>query len=211
MVRVKRVAAFLSLGVIALTSLPADAAAPPAVFKDSAGTVYVHSGVSAGQKLKVEYIGQAFKKTVKAGACGQITLGTNASMPRLGNSVVVGNMTINLATVVTATTPLPKCTNGTWKTTPSANYKTATKVYLVGYTPQQSYVASFPDVDNHFNATVNGCAFATIKSTPSRPMPSAIKIDGTSYTVSSLTTTDPPLCRKTGSTVTLYTPPSWNS
>jgi len=69
-----RTLSLISLGAIALRSLPGDADPPPAVFKDSYGNVYVHSGVIAGSRLKVGLIGQPYKRTLRAGRCGQINL-----------------------------------------------------------------------------------------------------------------------------------------
>ncbi len=190
-------------------NLPADADPPPAVFKDSVGNVYVHSGFKAGARLAVEFIGQPFKKRLRAGACGQITFGPSATMTSIGNSITINGATIDL-TNISAASPVPKCTNGTFSPTTTSNFETSKgRVTLIGYTAQQSYSVLFNDVTNHFNTTVNGCAFAVIKSTANRPLTAQIKINGTAYNVSSLTTAEPPLCRKNGATVSLYTPSSW--
>ncbi|MBV9390016.1 MAG: hypothetical protein JOZ78_26635 [Chroococcidiopsidaceae cyanobacterium CP_BM_ER_R8_30] len=196
---------------LALTSLSADAAPPPAVFRDSAGNVYVHSGVNPNEHLKVGLIGQPYKKSIKAGACGQISIGTSTSMPSVGNTIVIDGTTIDLTKIAVASS-VPKCTNGVYTPTPSGNFQTAKGRYeLVGYTAGQSYSVTFSDVPNHFNATVNGCGFAAIKSTANHPLSTAsqLTINGTAYTISTLTIADPPLCKKNGSTVTMYTPASW--
>jgi hypothetical protein len=221
----RRAVAFLGLGALALAgcvspialvsfpNLPADAAPPPNVFKDASGNVIVHSGVTPGQKLLVELTGTPYKKNEKVGACGQIVLKTSTSMPTLGNSVTVNGTTIDLTTLPAGTAP--KCTNGTWAgTAPTANFKETTssgaiKVYLVGYTANGSQQVLFPDLPAHFNATVNGCGFANIKSTSAHTIGTSLKIAGTSYDISSLPTADTPLCRKTASGSQLYTPGSW--
>jgi len=61
------------------------------------------------------------------------------------------------------------------------------------------------------NTTVNACDFAVIRNTTRRPLPAQIKINGTSYTLSTLTTADPPLCRRDTSTgmSTKYVPDTW--
>jgi len=227
MLRVRRALSLKRLGVLAqvvvlsplaITGLPVNAAPPPAVFKDSAGSIYIHSGVNAGDseaqrpkgdRLEVELIGQPFKKKLRAGACGQITFGPSATMPSIGNSVTINGATIDL-TNISAASPVPKCTNGTFSPVPTSNFKTSKgKVTLVGYTAGQSYNVLFDDVGNHFNTTVNRCAFAVIKSTANHPLTAQIKINGTAYNVSSLITAEPPICRKKGTTVSLYTPSSW--
>lgn len=220
MIKVKTVPSLLGLAAlvfgsslfsIALTSLPGDATPPPAVFKDSAGNIYVHSGVNPNDHLKVGLVGQPYKKSVKAGACGQISIGTSTSMPSVGNTITIDGTTIDLTKIAVASSA-PKCTNGAYTPTPTGNFQTAKGKYeLVGYTAGQSYSVTFNDVPSHFNATVNSCGFAAIKSTASHPVSTTaqITINGTSYTTSSLTVADPPLCRKNGSTVTMYTPASW--
>ena len=200
-----------SLSPIALTSLPGNATPPPAVFKDSAGDIYIHSGVNPGDHVKVTLVGQPYKKSVKAGACGQISIGTSTSMPSVGNTIAIDGTTVDLTKIAVASSA-PKCTNGAYTPTPSGNFQTTKGKYeLVGYTAGQTYSVTFNDVDNHFNATVNSCGFAAIKSSANHPVStiSQVTINGTSYTTSSLTVADPPLCRKNGSAVTLYTPASW--
>ncbi len=205
-----RISSFIGALVVALLSpidISAKADPPPAVFKDSAGNVYIHSGVRAGDRLKVELPGKAFKKNIRAGACGQISFGPTVAMPSIGNSVIVNGITIDLTTISIST---PKCTNGTFSPKVNSNFKTAKgKVTLIGYTAGQSYTVFFNNLDNHFNTTVNGCAFAVIKNTVNRPLTNQIKINGTTYNISSLTSAEPPLCRKSGASVSMYTPSSW--
>jgi hypothetical protein len=220
MIEVKKALSLLGLGALALggglspmvTSLPADATAPPAVFKDSAGNIYIHSGVNPGDRVKVTLVGQPYKKSLKAGSCGQISFGPSTSMPSVGNSVTVNGTTVDL-TKIAAANPAPKCANGVYTPATTSNFQTSKgKFELVGYTSGQSYPVLFNDVDNHFNVTVNGCGFAAIKNTSSHPLTtSQLTITGTSYTVSSLTVADPPLCKKSGSGVAMYTPASWSN
>lgn len=151
---------------------------------------------------------KAFKKNIRAGACGQISFGPTVAMPSIGNSVIVNGITIDLTTISTVSTP--KCTNGTFSPKINSNFKTAKgKVTLIGYTSGQSYTVFFNNLDNYFNTTVNGCAFAVIKNTVNRPLTNQIKINGTIYNISSLTIAEPPLCRKNGASFSMYTPSSW--
>ncbi len=216
MTKARTAVAFFGMGAIALAgipNLPGSAAAPPAVFKDSAGNVVIHSGVTPGQKLLVKLTGTPYKKNEKVGACGQIILRTSTSMPTLGNSVKVNGTTVNLTTLVAGTAP--KCTNGAWVgTAPTANFKETTsagvtRVYLIGYTAGGSQEVDFPDIPAHFNSTVNGCGFATIKSTSAHTIGTALNIAGTDYTMASLPTADAPACKKNASGPQLYTPGSW--
>lgn len=214
-----RTLSLLSLGAIAfggglsvvVTSLPADASPPPAVFKDSYGNIYVHSGVTAGSRLKVQLIGQPYKRMMRAGRCGQITLSPSSTTPSLGNSVTINGKHINLTTIATDST-IPKCTGNAFTPATSSNFKTSKgKITLVGYTAGQSYEIFFNELPNTFNATVNGCAFAKIRPSNTRHLTSQITINGASYNVSDLTIAEPPMCHKDSgtNTSTLYVPSSW--
>ena len=205
-----RTLSVISLGAI-VTSLPADADPPPAVFKDSYGNVYVHSGVIAGSRLKVGLIGQPYKRTLRAGRCGQINLSPSATIPSLGNSVTINGKNIDLTKIATTSTK-SKCTGNAFTPATSSNFKTSNgKITLIGYIVGQSYNVFFNNLPNTFNATVNGCAFAQIRPSNTRPLTSQLTINGTSYTVSALTTAQPPVCHKNSgtNTSTLYVPSSW--
>jgi len=209
MIRVKRALSLLSLGAIALTSLPCDATPPPAVFKDSAGNIYVHSGVTAGDHIPVKLTGQPYKKTYKAGACGQIVLKTSTKLPSLGNSVTINGTNTDVATVASGTS---KCTSGAFSPAATSNFKDSKgAIVLVGYTANQSYQVAFNDVPDEFKQTVNACGVAIIKNNAKHTIGTALNINGTDYTVSSLPTAEPPLCRKVNGTATLYVPGSWSS
>jgi hypothetical protein len=207
----KRVLSLLSLSAIALPSITANAATPPGVFKDSSGNVYVHTGVTSGSKVEVALVGTALTKKIRAGYCGQISLTPSTSLPSLGNSVTINGTTVNLATISTVATA-PSCSSNTFTPATTTPFKLASgKVVLVGYTAGTSYEVKFNDLPASANATVNACNFALIRNTTKRPLPSQIKVNGTSYTISTLTTADPPLCRKDSSTgiSTKYVPGTW--
>lgn len=209
----KQALSVLGLSAIALSAVPVSAAPPPAVFKDSAGNVYIHSGtgITSGARVKVDLVGSPLVRKLRAGYCGQITLSPSTSLPSLGDSVTVSGTTINLATISTTTTP-PRCTGNAFEPATTTPYKLASgRIVLPGYTAGVSYEVIFDDLPSSANATVNGCSFATIRNTTNRPLPAQIRVNGTSYTLASLTTAEPPLCRRdTSSGVsTKYTPVSW--
>lgn len=207
----RKALSLLGLGVIALSAIPANAATPPAVFKDSSGNVYIHSGVTSGSKVEVAFVGTALTRKIRAGYCGQISLTPSTSLPSLGNSVTINGTTINLATISTVATA-PSCTGNTFTPATTTPFKLASgRVVLTGYTAGTSYEVKFDDLPAKANVTVNGCSFATIRNTTKRPLPASIKINGTSYTISTLTTADPPLCRKDAASgvATKYVPDTW--
>jgi hypothetical protein len=211
MVVTKRGLALLGLAAIALYAAPINAAPPPAVFKDDAGNVYVHTGVTAGSRVDVDLVGAPLTRKIRAGYCGQITLGPSTSVPNIGDSVTIGGTVINLASL-TVPANVPKCVGNAFDPPAAANFKTADGKYVLkGYTPGASYDVKFDDVPASANATVNGCSFATIRHTTKRPLPAQIKINGTAHTVASLPTANPPICRRNSETgvSTRYVPASW--
>lgn len=211
MIRVRRALSLLSLGAIALSAIPANAATPGPVFKDAAGNVYVHSGVVSGARVEVDLVGVPLTRRIRAGYCGQITLSPSTSLPSLGNSVTINGTTINLATINTVATA-PSCTGNAFNPPTTTPFKLASgRVVLTGYSAGTSYEVKFDDLPASGNATVNGCSFATIRNTTARPLPASIKINGTSYTVASLDIADPPLCRRDALTgvSTKYIPATW--
>jgi len=209
--RVGAIALGGALFLIALTNLPANASPPPPVFKDSYGNIYIHSGVTAGSRLKVQLIGQPYKRMMRAGRCGQITLSPSPTISSLGNSVTINGKPINLTTIATSSTT-PKCTGNAFTPATSSNFKMPNgKIILVGYSAGQSYDVFFSDLPNTFNTTVNGCAFAKIRPSSTRPLTSQITINGAAYNASDLTIAEPPVCHKNSgsNTSTLYIPSTW--
>lgn len=203
--------ALLGLAAIAFYAAPVDAAPPPAVFKDSTGNVYVHSGVTAGSRIDVDLVGAPLVRKIRAGYCGQITLSPSTSISSLGNSVTISGTAINLTTITTPTV-LPRCVGNAFDPPATANFKsTDGRFTLRGYTPGAAYDVTFTDVPSSGNATVNGCSFAIIRNTTARPIPAQIKINGTAQTTASLPVADPPICRRNSATgaSTKYVPASW--
>jgi len=211
MTTLKRLFAGAAITAIALSSLPAQAAPPPSVFKDTLGNVYVISGVNYGDKVKVELAGVPLQKKVRAGACGQLSIHTSLSMPSVGTHVTVNGTAINLSSIATATGTV-KCTATTGAFTPpvSQSYKDAKGKYiLVGYTPGTQYDVTYSDLPAYFNVAVNHCAFATVKATSTHPLSGSFKINGTSYNSSTLTVADPPLCKRQGTSYVKLVPATW--
>lgn len=211
MIRERRALSLLSLGASLLWAIPAHAVVPPAVFKDADGNVYVHSGVTAGARVEVSLVGVPLLRRIRAGYCGQITLSPSTSLASLGDSVTINGTSINLTTIATDTTP-PKCVGNAFDPATTTAFKESSgKVVIPGYTAGVVYNVRFNDVPSSANTTVNGCNFVTIRNTTARPLPGQIKINGMSYTVSTLTTASPPLCRRDATTgvSTKYIPSSW--
>lgn len=207
----KRGVAVLGLAAIAITATPINAAPPPAVFKDEAGNVYVHTGVTAGSRVDVDLVGAPLTRKIRAGYCGQITLAPSTSVPDIGDNVTVGGTAINLAALTTPAN-VPKCVGNAFDPPATAHFKDASGRYVLrGYTAGASYEVKFTEVPASANATVNGCSFATIRNTDKRPLPAQIKVNGTSYTLASLTTANPPICRRNSESgvSTRYVPASW--
>lgn len=207
----KRGVAFLGLVAIALTATPVNAVPPPAVFKDEAGNVYVHSGVTAGARVNVALVGAPLTRKIRAGYCGQISLAPTTSTPDIGDSVTIGGTAINLAALTTPAN-VPKCVGNAFDPPATAHFKDAAgKFVLRGFTPGVSYDVKFTDVPATGNATVNGCNFATIRNTDKRPLPAQIKVNGTAHTVASLPVANPPICRRNSESgvSTRYVPASW--
>lgn len=203
--------ALLSVAAIAFYAVPVNSAPPPAVFKDSGGNVYVHTGVTAGSRLDVDLVGAPLTKKIRAGYCGQLTLSPSASQPSLGNTVTIGTTNINLATVPAPAIP-PKCVANAFDPPTTTPFKLASgAVILTGYTAGTSYEVKFNDLPSSSGTTVNGCAFATIRNTTKKPLPAQIKVNTTAYTLASLPTADPPICRRNSATgvSTKYVPGTW--
>jgi hypothetical protein len=134
---------------------------------------------------------------MRAGRCGQITLSPSPTISSLGNSVTINGKPINLTTIATSSTT-PKCTGNAFTPATSSNFKMPNgKIILVGYSAGQSYDVFFSDLPNTFNTTVNGCAFAKIRPSSTRPLTSQITINGAAYNASDLTIAEPPVCHKT--------------
>lgn len=212
MTRVRRALTLLSLSAITLSAIPANAVVPPSVFKDSVGNVYVHNGVAAGSRLKVELIGQPLKRRVRAGYCGQLTLRPSSASPSLGSSVTINSGTAISLTTIAVTAQPPRCSSNAFTPATNSHFKTSDgQVVLVGYTPGVLYDVAFEDVPNTFNVTVNGCNFAQIRPTETRPLTAQIAVNDMAYTVSNLVIADPPICRRNSLTniSTRYVPANW--
>jgi len=207
----KRLFAGAGITAIALSSLPAQAAPPPSVFKDTLGNVYVISGVNYGDKVKVELAGVPLQKKVRAGACGQISIHTSLSMPSVGTHVTVSGKAIDLTTIA-AGAGTEKCTTTTGAFTPpvTQSYKdTKGKYILVGYTAGTQYDVIYSDLPSYFNVAVNHCAFASVKASAAHPLSGSFKINGTTYSASTLTVADPPLCKRQGTGYEKLIPATW--
>jgi hypothetical protein len=218
----------LFASALAVSALPAiapfvQAAPPPDVFKDSLGNVYVH-GTTANNlgELAAATTSEKLTRRVRAGYCGEIRLATSSTLPSIGDSWTVGASTKLRTGLVSITMreDLPRCSGNAFTPalstaiTTAGGYIDATtsvpRVFLTGFTPGISYDVMFNDVFASQNLRPNECGFFRIPNTERNPVPASLTIGGTSYTVASLTTATPPLCRREGTGYVRYTPDSWN-
>lgn len=188
-----------------IAPLAAFAAPPPAVFKDSAGNVIMHTGVTANESIPVEYTDTPLKRMVRAGYCGEIRIAPNTAMPTLPSSVKVAGTSITLSSI-TMPTSVPKCVGNAFEPAATGDFKNDAGAYFItGKTPGLSYEVEFIGVPTTKNVRANACGYLRLSNTATNPLPATLKIDGTSQTVSGLPTADPPLCTNG----IKYVPQSW--
>lgn len=222
---IAKLGALLGAGSILFSAIaPALAAPPPDVFKDSDGNVYIHGSTAAGLGTNAAAsTSEDLVRRVQAGYCGEIRLSTSSSLPAIGNSWTVGGTTRARASLPSITDPdlLPTCRNAAWTPVLTAAITAAggfvdnsvsgrDRVFLLGYSSGVSQEVTFNDVADSQRLRANSCGFVRISNTAANPVPNTLTIAGQTYTVSSLTTAAPPLCRREGSSYVQYTPESWN-
>lgn len=191
-------ASVLSLGMLAIAS---SAYAIPygsnTVYR--AGTDVIISATS-GSQVTVG-LGSTLKtKAALAGACGEIKVNPGTSPP---TTITVGTKTLTLANLPTQL--LPKCVNGQFAESRTADFKTPTgQIVAVGLTPNQSVTVGVP-TSTARKVTINGCGFGTLKNASG-----TFSINGQNYTVSSLPNAGaPPTCRTSNGVSTGYVPAAW--
>lgn len=191
-------ASVLSLGVLAIAS-SANAIPYGTNMVYRAGTDVILSA-TAGSQVTVG-LGSALKtKAALAGACGEIKVNPGTSPP---TTITVGTKTLTLANLPTQL--LPKCVNGQFAESRTADFKTPTgQIVVVGLTPNQSVTVGIPTPTTR-KVTINGCGFGTLKNASG-----SITLNGQNYTVSSLPNAGaPPTCRTTNGVSTGYVPAAW--
>jgi hypothetical protein len=222
-----RAGALLGAAVVAATAaLPALAAPPPDVFKDSRGNVYIHGTLATtlnGQSSPRIGTNQPLTRSIRAGYCGEVRISTSSSQPDIGTSWTIGGTTRQLTSLpsITSREMLPRCSGNAFSPALTSAMTTAggfvdntgnvPRVYLTGYTAGVSQPVSFGGVTASRSANANDCGFFRLTNTESNPLPSQLTINGTNYTVASLTVADPPLCQRgaNGTSYVRYNPMSW--
>lgn len=223
-----RAGAIFGAAVVAVTAaLPAFAAPPPDVFKDSRGNVYVHGTLATTlnnqTSARIE-TDEALTRKIRAGYCGEVRISTSSSLPNIGTSWTIGGTTRQLANLpsVTAREMLPRCSGNAFAPTLTSEMTSAggyvdntgnvPRVYLVGYTVGVSQDVMFNGVNASQSARPNQCGYYRISNTEANPIADTLTINGTDYTVASLTVADPPLCQRgaNGSSYVRYNPLSWD-
>lgn len=199
-------------GVVA-TGLPSFAAAT----KDAGSNVVV-SGLTNYGSYAVEYTGVPKVKRASANACGVISLRDSASYPvtstssftRGGTTYIVSSLTVG---------PTPKCVNGSLQETPSATVFRDSNgvVFFTGLTAYSSHEITFNSVSTIRRAKANACGMISLKNSVAYPLSNrpisirsvsgsgAIGSEVESFTPSTLTASDTPICRQ-GKT---YFPEGW--
>ena len=191
----------------------ASAVPPPDVFKDIDGNVYVHGTTADGMDVseRMGLTGTPLTATIRAGYCGELRLSTTSSRPDIGsNWKVDGGATITGTSFPVLTGDAePSCRGNAFSPAASNNYKDdLSRVFLVegSYTPGIRYEVEFLDVDATRSMRKNACNFFRVSNTARNPIPDNFTIDGTAYTLASLPTAEPQLCRNN----VAYTPETWD-
>jgi hypothetical protein len=198
--------ALLSLPASALAQIPFGA---NNVYRVGNDTVYI-SG-DPGSLKNVVITNSQTNRALIASACGAVSINPPTGGALTG-TITVGSTPIDTATLATET--LPSCVNGAFAEARASNFKTPDgKVVVVNLTPGQAYLAQF-NAPRTRRVTLNGCGIGRLRGTTSTPLDASttFEVDGTSYTVSTLTdATSAPLCRTDRSTGTStgYVPTSW--
>lgn len=223
-----RAGALIGAAVVAATAaLPALAAPPPDVFKDSRGNVYVHGTLAttlSGQASARIETDEPLVRRIRAGYCGEVRISTSSSLPSIGDSWTIGGTSRLMSNLpsVTAREMLPRCSGNAFAPALTAamtsaggyvdNTGTVPKVYLIGFGAGVSQDVGFDDVNASQSARPNQCGYYRVSNTEANPIADVLTINGTDYTVASLTVADPPLCQRgaNGTSYVRYNPLSWN-
>lgn len=219
----RRAALAIGSTALAVTAFPMAAlAAPPDVFKDAQGNVYIHGTTATGLGQQASATtSETLSRRVRAGYCGEVRLAETSTLPNIGDSWTVSGSTRTRASlpVITDRAQLPRCSGNAFTPALSGAITTAggfvdstttsPRVFLVGYTPGISYDVAFNDVNASQNLRPNACGFFRIANTDANPVPAELTISSTTYTVSTLQTAAPPLCQRVGNTYIRYNPTNW--
>lgn len=212
----------LGLAGAASPMIPALAAPPPNVFKDSAGNVYIHGTLAAGLNDNSRATtSTSLVRNVRAGYCGEVRIAPSSALPSIGDLWQVGSVSINRSglPIITDDAQLPNCRNATWTPTLTAAITTAGgfvddtpggngRVTFLGQTPGVNVAITYNDIGTSINLRRNQCGFVRINANSA---PQSFTINGTAYTTAGLTVATAPLCRETQDNVyETFSPSSWN-
>ena len=211
-------ATLIATGLVTVPTLfiPALAAPPDDVFKDSDNNVYIIGATAdgLGSRTRVE-TDQPYTRTIRASYCGQITVNTTSTVTDIGDSWTVNGTVVNQSSLTALSgDDLPSCSSNAFSPVPSVtnwidgDYTDSTRERVVfsGFEPGKRYEVVYNDVSRTRSVSENDCGYFRVSNTNANPMGTTVGIDGTTYTVASLPQADPPYCRNE----IYYTPETWN-
>lgn len=204
----KPLLALFSLSAVLLPAISAIATPPPAVYKAADGEIVMHTGLSPSEQVDVEYPNIPATRKLKADYCGLVTIPNSDSQP-IGSTVTIdGGSPISVSSLPIQTKP--PCVNNTLQESRTSNFKLSNgSVIIVGKTPGISSTVSFDGSNTVRRVRANNCGFLTIRPTDALPIGTSIKLNGTTYTVSSLSTDKLPVCRSEDGMSVKYVPSTW--
>jgi hypothetical protein len=196
-------------------ALPAAAAVPADVFKDSQGNIYIHGSTATalgGQAI----VGTdtPLYRNIRAGYCGEIRISPSTSQPDIGSSWVVNDgASIALASLNNVGSDAPRCSSNAFVPAVASPGFTDSdgRAVLTGFTPGVSYQVQFEGQTASRSIRPNNCGFFRISNTTRNPAPGRITVSGTNHTTSSLPVSAPPLCQRNSETgaYVRYIPSTW--
>ncbi|NJN57772.1 MAG: hypothetical protein HC879_09865 [Leptolyngbyaceae cyanobacterium SL_5_9] len=219
--KIARAGAVLGFALSAIApALPAVAAVPADVFKDSQGNVYIHGSTATnlGQSTRIQ-TDEPLTRRIRAGYCGEIRISPSSTVPNIGSNWQINSSSYSMddLNVYLNTAETPRCSGNTLTPAPQSGFSgfrepnAQNRVTLTGFTPGVSYDVVFQGINSTRSYNRNNCNFFRISNTPSNPMPATLTINGTNHTVSSLPTAAPPLCQRNSQTgdYVRYVPSTW--
>jgi len=217
--KIARAGAVLSFALSAIApALPAAAAVPADIFKDSQGNVYIHGSIatSLGESARIG-TNEPLTRRIRAGYCGEIRIAPSSTVPDIGGMWTVngGNYLESNLTTYTTTEQTPRCSGNAFVPAPQSGSNgfvdSQGRVFLTGFTPGVSYDVAFQGVNATRSINRNNCGFFRISNTTSNPMPEILVIGDADYGVASLPVAAPPLCQRNSQNGTYirYVPSTW--
>ena len=179
------------------------------VLEDAAGTTFqVRTDTNTVRRVRVN-------------ACNQIRLSVSTRYPEAANGVKISE---DLGVTFGALVPLPAtvnpyaCANGVVvdrsagnapvTSIPTTPYIDASGAFIVPSSAGQNtqVQVEYEGIPNSINATMNACGFKELTHDPDKRDLTTFEIDGTNYTLATLTEKNPPVKRKVGGVDVCYEP-----